>query len=38
MNITTHGTEKMFLSYIGKKPNDYWVQLAKIWHEENSKT
>lgn len=38
MNITAHGTEKMFLSYIDKKPIDYVVQLAKIWHEENSKT
>lgn len=34
MNITAHGTEKMFLSYIGKKPIDYGVQLAKIWSEE----
>lgn len=34
MNITAHGTEKMFLSYIGKKPIDYGVQLAKIWEKE----
>lgn len=34
MNITAHGTEKMFLSYIGKKPIDYGVQLAKIWAED----
>lgn len=33
MNITAHGTEKMFLSYIGKKPIDYGVQLARIWAE-----
>ncbi|WP_339659145.1 phage integrase SAM-like domain-containing protein [uncultured Polaribacter sp.] len=35
MNITAHGTERMFLSYIGKKPIDYGVQLAKIWQNEN---
>ncbi len=35
MNITAHGTEKMFLSYIGKKPIDYGVQLAKIWAKDN---
>ncbi len=34
MNITAHGTEKMFLNYIGKKPIDYGVQLAKIWQNE----
>jgi integrase len=34
MNITAHGTEKMFLNYIGKKPIDYGVQLAKIWEKE----
>ncbi len=34
MNITAHGTEKMFLNYIGKKPIDYGVQLAKIWAED----
>jgi site-specific recombinase XerD len=34
MNITAHGTEKMFLSYIGKKPIDYGVQLARIWQSE----
>jgi hypothetical protein len=38
MTITTNGTEKMFLNYIVKKPIDSGVQLAKIWHEENSKT
>lgn len=31
MNITAHSTEKMFLEYIGKKPIDYSLQLAKIW-------
>lgn len=34
MNITAHGTEKMFLSYISKKPIDYGVQLARIWKKE----
>jgi integrase len=34
MNITAHGTEKMFLSYIGKKSIDYGLQLAKIWEKE----
>jgi integrase len=37
MNITAHGTEKMFLSYIGKKPIDYGIQLAKIWQNETLK-
>ncbi|WP_421824303.1 hypothetical protein [Flagellimonas oceanensis] len=31
MNITGHSTEKMFLEYIGKKPIDYSLQLARIW-------
>jgi integrase len=31
MNITAHGTEKMFLEYIGKKPEDYSLKLAEIW-------
>ncbi len=35
MNITAHGTEKMFLSYIGKKPIDCGVQLAEIWLKED---
>lgn len=34
MNITAHSTEKMFLEYIGKKPIDYGVQLAKIWAKQ----
>lgn len=34
MNITGHSTEKMFLNYIGKKPIDYGLQLAKIWDNE----
>lgn len=34
MNITAHSTEKMFLEYIGKKPLDYGLQLAKIWANE----
>jgi len=33
MNITAHSTEKMFLEYIGKKPIDYSLQLAKVWQE-----
>ncbi|MFY0603689.1 MAG: phage integrase SAM-like domain-containing protein [Flavobacteriaceae bacterium] len=37
MNITAHGTEKMFLNYIGKKPIEYGVQLAKIWQNEKLK-
>ncbi|WP_228850793.1 phage integrase SAM-like domain-containing protein [Aegicerativicinus sediminis] len=36
MNITAHSTEKMFLEYIGKKPIDYGLQLAKIWAEQSS--
>jgi len=31
MNITGHSTEKMFLEYIGKKPIDHSLQLAKTW-------
>ena len=34
MNITAHGTEQMFLEYIGKKPIDYGLQLAQIWANE----
>jgi len=37
MNITAHSTEKMFLEYIGKKPIDYSLQLAKIWASKNNK-
>ncbi len=37
MNITAHGTEQMFLEYIGKKPIDYSVQLAKIWQKVGRK-
>jgi len=33
MNITAHSTELMFLEYIGKKPIDYSLQLAKIWQD-----
>ena len=33
MNITSHETEKMFLTYIGKKPIDYSLSLAKIWEK-----
>ena len=31
MNITAHGSEAMFLKYIGKKPLDYSLKLAEIW-------
>jgi len=37
MNITAHSTEKMFLEYIGKKPIDYSLQLAKIWQKIGKK-
>ena len=37
MNITAHSTEKMFLEYIGKKPIDYSLQLAKIWQKVGKK-
>lgn len=33
MNITAHSTERQFLKYIGKKPIDYSLQLARIWAE-----
>lgn len=33
MNITAHSTEKDFLGYIGKKPIDYSLQLAKVWQD-----
>lgn len=33
MNITAHSTERQFLEYIGKKPIDYSLQLARIWRE-----
>jgi len=36
MNITAHGTEQQFLEYIGRKPLDYSLQLAKIWSNENN--
>lgn len=38
MNITAHATEKQFLEYIGKKPSDYSLQLAKIWAQEPAVT
>ena len=37
MNITAHKTEKMFLTYIGKEPIDYGLQLAKIWQKIGKK-
>ena len=37
MNITAHKTEKMFLTYIGKEPIDYGLQLAKIWEKVGKK-
>lgn len=33
MNVTGHSTESMFLNYIGKKPIDYSLQLAKLWNK-----
>ena len=38
MNITAHGTEKMFLKYIGKKSIDNGLQLTKIWGEDIQST
>lgn len=38
MNVTAHATEKQFLDYIGKKPIEYSLQLAKIWAREAAKT
>jgi integrase len=37
MNITAHKTEKMFLTYIGKEPIDYSIQLAEIWQKVGGK-
>lgn len=37
MNITAHSTERQFLEYIGKKPIDYSLQLAKLWENESLK-
>lgn len=34
MSVTGHTTESMFLTYIGKKPIDYALQLAQIWSEK----
>lgn len=31
MSVTGHSTEKMFLEYIGKKPIQHALNLAKIW-------
>lgn len=31
MNITAHGTEQMFLAYIGKVGNTFSEDLAKLW-------
>ena len=38
MNIAAHGTEKMFLKYIGKKSIDNGLQLTKIWGEDIQST
>lgn len=40
MNITNHSSEKMFLTYIGKTPNDNAKQLKEYWEaiEERNKT
>ncbi|EAR02021.1 integrase [Maribacter sp. HTCC2170] len=37
MNITAHSTERQFLEYIGKKPIDYSLQLARIWAKIETK-
>lgn len=34
ISITAHSTEKQFLEYIGKSPNDYAIQLAEYWSKE----
>jgi len=34
MSVTGHGTEKMFLEYIGKKPGQYALNLARIWKKK----
>jgi hypothetical protein len=33
MNITNHSTEKMFLTYIGKTPEDSAKQLEEYWNQ-----
>ena len=37
MNITAHKTESMFLTYIGKSPIEFSLQLAKIWQKIGAK-
>lgn len=37
MSVTGHTTEAMFLEYIGKKPFDHALQLAKIWANKSKK-
>ena len=37
MSVTGHKTETMFLNYIGKKPIDYGMQLARIWAKKAKK-
>ena len=38
MNITAHKTESMFLTYIGKSPIEFSLQLAKIWQKIGEKS
>jgi len=37
MSVTGHKTETMFLNYIGNKPIDYAMQLARIWAKKAKK-
>ena len=38
MSVTGHKTETMFLNYIGNKPIDYAMQLARIWAKKAKKS
>lgn len=37
MSVTGHTTEKMFLVYIGKDPNDFAIQMAKQFENDEEK-
>ena len=37
MSITGHATEQQFLQYIGKKTNDYAIQIAEYWTKQQLK-
>ena len=37
MSVTGHKTETMFLNYIGKKPIDYGMRLARNWAKKVKK-